>query len=238
MSDQSIPYSVRVSTRARYVRFRVTIDKGLEVVVPQGYDQRRIPQVLMVNQQWVKGALQRIEEVRHRQTAGRAAGLPTTITFPCIDRTIQVESVPTRGRKAIIEQPSPNRLILRGPISDEALCSVALQRWVIRVAHDVLVPWLGRVSREIGIPFTKAAIRKQTTRWGSCSRIGTISLNAKLLFVDADLVRYILIHELCHIRELNHSPRFWKLVTEHYGPYRQAHPKLTAAWRSMPRWVG
>ncbi|HEY4260742.1 MAG TPA: M48 family metallopeptidase, partial [Schlesneria sp.] len=66
----------------------------------------------------------------------------------------------------------------------------------------------------------------------------TISLNAKLLFIDPDLVRYILIHELCHIRELNHSPRFWKLVSAYYKPYKQAHARLTVAWRTMPRWVG
>jgi len=238
MSELSIPYSVRVSARARYLRFRVTLDKGLEVVVPRGYDQRRIPQVLQVNQAWVQGALQKVEEMRLRQSAAPAELLPSIITFPCIGRTIRVEALPTAGRTVVLEQPSRQQLILRGPIADAELCCTALQRWVIREAHDILIPWLGQVSREIGIPFTRAAIRKQKSRWGSCSRIGTISLNAKLLFVDADLVRYILIHELCHIRELNHSPRFWKLVTEYYGAYRKAHPRLTAAWRAMPAWVG
>jgi predicted metal-dependent hydrolase len=108
----------------------------------------------------------------------------------------------------------------------------------MRQAHEILVPWLGEISREIGIPFTRTAIRKQKSRWGSCSRIGTISLNAKLLFIDPDLVRYILIHELCHIREMNHSPRFWRLVAAYYQPYKLAHRRLTVAWRTMPRWVG
>ena len=238
MPDSSIPYSIRVSPRARYLRFRVTVDKGLEVVVPRGYDQRRIPALLSTNEMWVQTALQRVEQVRRQQSAQAAEAIPTTIKLPCIGQEWYVETIATRSRTVTIDEPVAGRIVLRGRIDDTEKCEAALQRWVMRQAHDILIPWLGTVSREIGIPFTKTAIRKQKSRWGSCSRIGTISLNAKLLFIDPDLVRYILIHELCHIRELNHSPRFWKLVSAYYKPYKQAHARLTVAWRTMPRWVG
>jgi len=238
MSDSSIPYSIRVSPRARYLRFRVTVDKGLEVVVPRGYDQRRIPEVLSTNQHWVQTAMRRVEEVRRLQSAAPTQTIPASITLASVGREWHIETVASRSRSVTVDEPAPNRLILRGRIDDAELCEAALQRWVMRQAHDILIPWLGKVSREIGIPFTKTAIRKQKSRWGSCSRIGTISLNAKLLFIDPDLVRYILIHELCHIRELNHSTRFWKLVSAHYQAYKQAHRRLTVAWRTMPRWVG
>lgn len=238
MADSPFNYSIRVSPRARYLRLRVTVDKGLEVVVPRGYDQRRIPHLLSTNQRWVQTALQRVEEVKRLQPAQASLAIPTEIALPCIGRVWQVEAVATRSRSVTVEDASHDRLMLRGRIDDAELCSAALQRWVIRQAHEILIPWLGEVSREIGIPFARTAIRKQKSRWGSCSRIGTISLNAKLLFIDADLVRYILIHELCHIREMNHSRRFWKLVSAYYEPYQQAHRRLTAAWRGMPRWVG
>ncbi len=238
MTDGSIPYSVRVSPRARYLRFRVTVDKGLEVVVPRGYDQRRIPQVLVTNQQWVQTAMRRVEEVRRKQSAEPSERLPSVIKLASIGREWLVDAVPTRSRSVTVEEAGPGRLVVKGMIGDPDKCDQALQRWVMRQAHEILVPWLGAVSREIGIPFTKTAIRKQKSRWGSCSRLGTISLNAKLLFIDPDLVRYILIHELCHIREMNHSSRFWKLVSAYYAPYKLAHRRLTVAWRTMPRWVG
>lgn len=238
MSDVPIPYIIRVSSRARYLRFRVSIEKGLEVVVPRGYDQQRIPEVLSTNRRWVQSALQKVEEVRRLQTAEPPQTLPTRIMLASIGREWQVETVASRSRSVCVEEPTKDRLVLRGRIENAELCEAALQRWLMRLAHDVLIPWLGRVSREIGIPFTKTAIRKQKSRWGSCSRIGTISLNAKLLFIDPDLVRYILIHELCHIRQMNHSRKFWKLVSEYYKPYRQAHAHLTVAWRTMPSWAG
>jgi predicted metal-dependent hydrolase len=238
MPDVPIPYIIRVSARARYLRFRVSVEKGLGVVVPRGYDQQRIPEVLSTNQRWVQSAMRKVEEVRRLQTAEPPLALPTRIELASIGRGWQIEAVASRSRTVSVEEPAAGRLVLRGRIENLELCEAALQRWLMRQAHDVLIPWLGQVSREIGIPFTKTAIRKQKSRWGSCSRIGTISLNAKLLFIDPDLVRYILIHELCHIRQMNHSRKFWKLVSQYYQPYRQAHARLTVAWRAMPHWAG
>jgi predicted metal-dependent hydrolase len=186
----------------------------------------------------VQSALSKVAHARQLQGATATETIPSTIRLPSINREWMVDTVATRSRLVTIDEPTDSRIVLQGRIDDAEKCEAALQRWVMRQAHDVLIPWLGTVSREIGIPFTKTAIRKQKSRWGSCSRIGTISLNAKLLFIDPDLVRYILIHVLCHIRELNHSPRFWKLVSAYYKPYKQAHRRLTVAWRSMPRWVG
>jgi predicted metal-dependent hydrolase len=238
MSNLPFPYSIRVSTRARYLRLRVTVDKGLEIVVPRGYDQKRIPELLNTNQQWVQTALRRVDEVKRRQPPEPAWSVPTQISLQSVGRTWHVETQASRARSVTVDELGPDRLRLRGRIEDDELSQAALQRWLLRQAHEILIPWLAAVSREIGIPFARTAMRIQKSRWGSCSRIGTISLNAKLLFIDPDLVRYILIHELCHIRELNHSKRFWNLVTAFYPPYKLAHRRLTAAWRSMPRWAG
>lgn len=238
MPNVPIPYIIRVSSRARYLRFRVTVEKGLEVVVPRGYDLERIPDVLTTNQTWVESAMRKVAEVRRLDSAEPPQTIPTRIELASIGREWHVETVASRSRSVTVEEPAADRLILRGRIENAELCEAALQRWLMRQAHDILIPWLGQVSREIGIPFTKTAIRKQKSRWGSCSRIGTISLNAKLLFIDPDLVRYILIHELCHIRQMNHSRKFWKLVTTYYKPYHEAHKRLAAAWRTMPSWAG
>ena len=237
MSNSSFPYIIRESARARYLRLRVTLDKGLEVVVPRGYDRRRIPEMLQTNREWVVHALRRVDEARLRQAADAARTVPTQIALPSIGRVWHIELVAAKSRTLSISELSDDRLQLRGDIDNIPLCDAALQRWLLRQAHDILIPWLSQVSRETGIPYVRTALRKQKTRWGSCSSLGTISLNVKLLFVDPDLVRYILIHELCHVRHLNHSKRFWKLVSGFYAPYKEAHRRLKEAWRKMPRWA-
>ncbi len=236
MSNTPVPYSIRVSPRARYLRLRVTLDKGLEIVVPRGYDQRRIPTILNTNQSWVQTALRRVEEVR-RLKSTEAGAIPTQISLPSVGRVWHVETVAVASRQVTVIDVGHDRIQLRGRIDDTKLCHTALQRWLMRHAHDILIPWLGAISRETGIPFARMTLRRQKTRWGSCSSRGTISLNIKLLFVEPDLVRYILVHELCHIRQMNHSKRFWKLVSGFYAPYKEAHRRLKEAWRKMPRWV-
>lgn len=79
-----------------------------------------------------------------------------------------------------------------------------------RLVRDKIVLW----NRHYGVPFNKISIRAQSTRWGSCSRSGTLSFNYKLFFLPDHLVDYIIVHELCHVREMNHGKKFWALVAE------------------------
>jgi predicted metal-dependent hydrolase len=107
----------------------------------------------------------------------------------------------------------------------------------MREAHGVLSPWLDRVASAMGLDYGRIQIRRQRTRWGSCSRSGTISLNACLMFQPPEVVNYLLIHELAHTRHMNHSRRFWRLVESHEPRWRQLDAALTCGWRAVPGWA-
>ena len=82
-------------------------------------------------------------------------------------------------------------------------------------------PRMAELARRMGLSFDRLAIRAQKTRWGSCSAKRSINLNCLLVLVPEEVRDYVMIHELCHLRHLNHSPAFWKMV-EYYDPdYRQ-----------------
>jgi len=80
-------------------------------------------------------------------------------------------------------------------------------------------------------------LRRQRTRWGSCSAAGTISLNVCLMFQRPEVVRYLLVHELCHRRHMNHSARFWSLVASHEPNWRALDAELLRGWQNVPAWV-
>ena len=81
-------------------------------------------------------------------------------------------------------------------------------------------------SKIYGFGFNRVSIRNQRTRWGSCSIKGNLNFNYKLLMLPQHLANYIIIHELCHLKELNHSPRFWNLVAQTMPNYSEIKKEL------------
>jgi predicted metal-dependent hydrolase len=127
------------------------------------------------------------------------------------------------------------RVALEAPDDREA--RVLLRRWLKAAAAARLVPELEALSRAHSMPVARVSIRCQRTRWGSCSTRGTVSLNCSLLFQRAEVVRYLYVHELAHLKCMNHSPKFWALVERLEPDYQRLDRELLAGWRTVPEWV-
>jgi len=80
--------------------------------------------------------------------------------------------------------------------------------------------------RLCSIPYTKVRLSRARTRWGSCSSTGTISLNVQLARLPKNLLEYVVVHELAHRHEMNHSPAFWRIVATILPDYRQRRKEL------------
>lgn len=128
--------------------------------------------------------------------------------------------------------------LLSGPIEDSTLVYDALRKFVKTLAKQFFAPWLTQLSQELQLPYSSLTIRSQSTLWGSCTRARKISLNNKLLFLPSNLTRYILVHELCHIKHLNHSKRFWDLVQK-FDPEWKLHRRQMrhAGEQYVPAWL-
>ncbi len=90
-----------------------------------------------------------------------------------------------------------------------------------RSARRVFSELAEREAARLGVSFERIAIRDQRTRWGSCSSRGTLSFNWRLVLAPPEVAEYVVVHELCHLREPNHSPRFWQLVADARPGYRE-----------------
>jgi predicted metal-dependent hydrolase len=234
-------FSVRVSLRARHVRLLMTGEGELVVVVPRRFDQRRIPAIVQAKALWIERARVRVEL---RRAAAAAAAeeplLPERIELPAVGEVWQVEyRVPARtgSTRAAARETAGGRLVVTAPLGDEEAARRALVAWLRRKAARELPRLLEEVARLHRLRFGEVTVRHQRTRWGSCSPRGAISLNMRLLFLEPALVDHVLLHELCHTRELNHSQRFWDLLQAH-DPQCAVHRRRSReAWRGLPRWL-
>ena len=87
-------------------------------------------------------------------------------------------------------------------------------------AKQTLPEKVRHFAAEIGVSYSRVTIRSQHTRWGSCSAKGNLNFNCLLMLCPENVQNYVVIHELCHRKEMNHSPRFWALVEQHCPDYR------------------
>ncbi len=228
-------YSVRESPRAKSVRLTVTVEDGLVVVVPTGFDRRRIPALLQTKETWLQRALKKIE--MQRSSMPSPDRCPIDIAFPAVSQRWQVVWERTPAGRISLTQQTEGVLSIAGPIDDASAWRHALRGWLLEQGRRHLVPWLEELSLETGISAKRTTIRCQKTRWGSYSTKGTISLNAQLLFLPAQVVRYVLLHELCHVRHPNHSETFWALLQRFEPNTHHLRRELRQGRTLIPTWL-
>jgi predicted metal-dependent hydrolase len=225
--SSSDPFAVRVSPRARRLTARVHVGGRVEIVVPVGVSARTVRDFVQRFTPWIDRKVAAMQCF-----AVPADPVPSLIEFPLTQERFAVEW--RRESKRVLVQ-SVDRIQVQA--GDERGARALLQSWLKRAAYDRLAPGLLKLAEELNYPVTRVSIRCQRTRWGSCSTRGTVSLNCSLLFLRPEVVRYLFVHELAHIKHMNHSASFWRLVEKIEPDYRRLDRDLLAGWRTVPSWV-
>jgi predicted metal-dependent hydrolase len=228
---QAMELTVRESRRARRLILQLVPPHTLEVVVPRGTRPRVIETFVRENQGWIERA--RIELAARSRDRDV---LPRRVDLAAIDREVEV-SYDLHDDRAPRCHDDGARIRVACPTNQPRLARKLLRSWMLRQARIHLHPWLFRVAAVVGEEPKRVQMRLQRTRWGSCSAQRTVSLNAALLLLEPELVRYLMVHELCHLRWLEHSRRYWRLVERFEPDFRALDRRLTEAWRELPPWL-
>jgi predicted metal-dependent hydrolase len=210
----SVPYRIRRSGRARHARITVGPD-GVEVVVPQRFPMREVEPFVEEKRRWIERTLRRMRE--SELEVGRPE-LEDGGEVPYLGERLplRVRIEPGRVRPHVKRRgPVLHAAVGEGP---DALRD-ALERWYRKQARLEIEPRLDAAVSRAGTSYTGLQIRGQQTRWASCSSSGAMSFNWRLLLAPAEVLDYVVEHEVAHLEVPDHSDRFWDLLASRCPDY-------------------
>jgi len=197
--DLGAPVSVRVSPRARRVGLRIdAAERRVELVLPRGVPAEFGLRFLKDKRGWI---------------AARIEALPRPVPF--VDGAIvPVLGAPYRIRRSL-DPSAPPVTIADGEIrvrGDPLHIPRRVRDHLAALAHNELARRARPLAARIGHRIARVNVRDTKSRWGSCSSGGNLSFSWRLIFAPEPVIDYVVAHEVAHLAEMNHGPRFWRLV--------------------------
>lgn len=203
-------YKLRISRRARNIQIQISQDGTTQFILPYRFRNFDHKAFIHSKSDWLKKHLNR------KRTDGYLYLGEKVILVSNYDLFVKTPEYSLVNKT----------LSIKLPVDDQRTLKQIYESWLYKNAIDYLPQRLSELAGIHKLKPQRVTIRRQKTRWGSCSRSGSISLNYKLVMLRNDLIDYILIHELCHLKELNHSDRFWKLVGGILPGYKEFRKEL------------
>jgi predicted metal-dependent hydrolase len=217
VGDETLVVRVRESSRAKTARIIVGPRRPLEVIVPRGTRDAAVDEFLDEKRSWVERKVAAAREIAARPSQ---LGLERAGSVWLAGEPLRIER---RNGPRAIAAVSEGRLVVSGPDSS---AEAAIERWYRREARQRIEEVVRREADRLGVEYRTIGIRDPRTRWGSCSRRGNLSFSWRLAVGPAEVLEYVVVHELCHLREPSHQKPFWRLL-------ETARPR----WQEQARWL-
>ena len=232
-----VPYAFKRVPRRRHVHILVNEEGVIEVRAPWRFSLAKARALLRENAEWVVRTLGRVQEALAQRPR-----LITGARLPLLDGSLMLDVRPqaqmdlfagARKRRGRVERRGPVLRVSPATLGESELRGL-IEHWYRREAATHLAGRIEHYAQRLGVRPSGVTIRGQRSRWGSCSGKGTVSLNWRLMMVPGALADYVVVHELCHLRHMNHSPRFWAMVGSIIPDYRDRRRRLNALQGRLP----
>lgn len=207
------------------------------MVVPSGFDEKKIPEILRRKKTWIADAVKRVNEAKRFLEPKPQQHLPENLKLTALGEVWTVVYQDDTRLSGLRLRPVNEKLVISGAELERHAVIRKLTGWLRARVRDGLFPLAQNLAIKHGFKLGGLLVKSQRTRWASCSARQNLSLNTKLLFLPPELVRYVMIHELCHTVHMNHSNDFWRLVQAHEPRYKPLDQQLRAAWKRVPQWA-
>lgn len=220
LAGRVIRYTLRYSSRARWVSGCIRPETGLIVSIPSQATPRQAEEFLVKHQDWVVRQLDLWTE--------KWANLPKPWPYgpKLMVRGEEYEVVMRRERHGGVEPMPGRRLLVLAPSAGIPGAKRVLQRWLKQEAAAEFGRRVEELGAVMGLRAKRLYVRNLRSSWGRCWGGGSLSFNYRLIMAPPHILDYVVVHELAHLKQPNHSPRFWELVAAHFSEYKAARDWL------------
>lgn len=222
-SHPPLPFEYEIVRRPRRRSLSIVVDErgNVRVLTPTGISVHYILNLLKEKQSWV---LEKLHQNRESLAALPEKRYVDGEEFPLMDEKIVIR-VKSGKRNAVRyrKESLSIHITLSNPENQEKV-RMHLEKIYIKIAKDILPVLTSEEAGKIGITPQKVRIKNVKSRWGSCSSLGNINLNWRLILAPEKIARHVIIHELCHLKHPDHSPDFWAFVSR-FDPDYKIHRK-------------
>jgi hypothetical protein len=211
---------------------------GLVVSAPRWVSMADVDAAVHDKASWIVKKLGEVRE-RHQKQASARIVWQDGCQFPYLGQTITLVLDPTHGFKGVggllDETDGQKRLHIGLPhTATEVQIRDAAQAWLMRDAKRLFAERLNHYAPLLGVQWRKLSLSSAGTRWGSANTSGAIRLNWRLIHMRLGIIDYVVVHELSHLRVMDHSPRFWDTVATIVPDYAKLRGELKEG--AVPAW--
>ena len=200
-----LEYKIVRSPKRKKLTITVERDRRVIVHAPLSTSDETIHQVVATKRHWIFG---KIHHAQKYQTLAHPPGkeVVTGESAPYLGRDYRIEIVDTASGEVEFSR------CFMVPISHQGKRRDALKAWYISRATEMMLPRVERTARELGVTFKTAKIVDNQYSWGSCTVSDMVNLNWRLIKAPMFVIDYVVVHELAHLLEANHTARFWNII--------------------------
>jgi hypothetical protein len=222
LNGRTLEYALKRSSR-RTIGFSID-GSGLAITAPRWVTLADIETAIAGKERWI------FAKLAEWQTRAEQRALPRIdwrdgAQIPYLGKPVQIALASANA--ALVFDAQATTLALALPAhADAQQIKDRVQGWLQTEAKRVFGERLDYYAQKLGVAYTGYALSSAATRWGSCSSDGRIRLNWRLIHFPLSIIDYVAAHELAHLREMNHSPRFWQTVESIFPEFREARHTL------------
>lgn len=231
----TIAYRIRRSARRKKTLQLTIDDDGAIVASPMNAPDADIRRFVLKNADWI------LESIAQRKALIESSRLISGNALPYLGREVRlaIRDEAALGARLEFDDGTFNIVVPYGLTPDERDDAIRREvvAWYLRQAERVIGEMVDRWWRFFAGANGRrppALIRDQRRRWGSCSSDGTLRFNWRLVMLGEDIIEYVVVHELSHLEQMNHSPKFWEVVAKRLPDYKERRRTLKEAGGNLP----